>query len=83
MQITIHVPDDLPSGRIHQRIRELEDSLREEARFFADLSGKSPKAGSGDDPWQNPNLDLPTADTGVEDFALHHDRYLYGSEEGE
>jgi len=29
------------------------------------------------DPWSNPNLTLPSVDTGITDFARQHDNYLY------
>jgi hypothetical protein len=32
------------------------------------------------DPWDNPNLNLPSVDTGITDFAHNHDHYLYGTE---
>lgn len=35
MQLTINVPDNLPKVRITQRIKELEQSLQDEATFFA------------------------------------------------
>jgi hypothetical protein len=31
------------------------------------------------DPWVNPNLDLPHVDIGITDFAYNHDHYLYGT----
>ncbi len=34
MQLTINVPDNLPKIRITQRIKELEQSLQDEAAFF-------------------------------------------------
>ena len=34
MMIAIHVPDSLPPERVRQRIREIESSLLEEARFW-------------------------------------------------
>ncbi|MCX7067354.1 MAG: hypothetical protein NTW85_06650 [Methylococcales bacterium] len=34
MQITINVPDTLPQERLKQRIKELEQSLINEAKFF-------------------------------------------------
>lgn len=80
MQITITVPDVLPPQRIQQRIRELEESLREEARFIATLLGQMPAQPlrTDCDPWVNPDLDIPAADTGIPDLALNHDHYLYG-----
>jgi len=38
MQIMINVPDNLPKARAAQRIRELEQSLREEARFLSNFA---------------------------------------------
>ncbi|EDN66929.1 hypothetical protein BGP_2382 [Beggiatoa sp. PS] len=32
------------------------------------------------DPWANPNIALPSIDTGITDFASNHDHYLYGTE---
>jgi len=29
------------------------------------------------DPWSNPNIALPSVDTGITDFARQHDHYLY------
>jgi hypothetical protein len=75
MQITINVPDTLPQDRIKQRIQELEQSLINEAKFFALLFKQQPATA---DPWTNPDLTLPAIDTGIEDFALNHDHYLYG-----
>lgn len=37
MQLTINVPDNLPKARVTQRIKELEQSLQDEASFFASL----------------------------------------------
>ena len=39
MQITIEVPESLPQERVQQRIKELEISLREEAKFLAAVQG--------------------------------------------
>ena len=38
MQVTIDVPDSLPQERLRQRIKELEESLREEAQFLAKVN---------------------------------------------
>jgi len=79
MQISIQVPDNLSAQRIYQRIRELEESLREEAKFISSLSKKTPPDTPSDDPWSNPDAVFPTTDTGIADFALNHDHYLYGT----
>lgn len=34
MQVTIDIPDSLPQERVQQRIKEIEESLREEANFL-------------------------------------------------
>jgi hypothetical protein len=80
MQMSIQVPDNLPAQRIYQRIRELEESLKEEAKFINALTGKVQASESAaDDPWANPNTELPMTDAGIADFALNHDHYLYGT----
>lgn len=38
MQITINVPDTLPQEFLDHRIEEIEKTLTEEAKLFADLS---------------------------------------------
>jgi|LakMenE01Jun11ns_1017448.scaffolds.fasta_scaffold9756460_2 hypothetical protein len=78
MQITINAPDSLPYERLVQRVNELEQSLINEAKFF---SGFSKQDISTNDPWTNTNVSLPCVDTGIEDFALNHDVYLYGAGE--
>ncbi|MCX7066250.1 MAG: hypothetical protein NTW85_00900 [Methylococcales bacterium] len=75
MQITINVPDTLPQERLKQRIKELEQSLINEARFFAVFSKQQAVM---DDPWTNPDISLPSTDTEIKDFAVNHDHYLYG-----
>ncbi len=32
-----------------------------------------------DDPWDNLDIEEIAVDTGIEDFAENHDRYLYGT----
>jgi len=75
MQITINVPDTLPEERLKQRIKELEQSLITEAKFFAVFSKQQ---AATDDPWTTPDVSLPATDTGIEDFSINHDHYLYG-----
>jgi hypothetical protein len=79
MHMSIFVPDNLPAQRIHQRIRELEESFREEAKFINELSKKDQTHSLATDPWANPSLDCPAVDTGITDFALNHDHYLYNT----
>jgi len=35
MHITITIPESLPKERVRQRVKELEESLLEDAKFFA------------------------------------------------
>jgi len=77
MQMTINVPDTLPQERIKQRIQELEQSLINEALFFSFFAKQQTVM---DDPWTNPDSALPSVDTGIKDFSIHHDHYLYGLE---
>lgn len=37
MMVTINIPDTLPKKRVWQRIREIEESLKEEASFFQSI----------------------------------------------
>ncbi len=76
MQLTINVPDTLPQERLTQIIKEVEQRLINEAKSFTLFS--SQKTVLDNDPWTNANIDLPSIDTGIEDFALNHDHYLYG-----
>ena len=62
MQMSIRVPDNLPAQRIHQRIRELEESLQEEAKFINELSKKTQPNSLTTDLWDNPDLDCPTTE---------------------
>jgi len=78
MLITINVPDNLPLQRLQQRIKEIETSLREEASFLAAVLKKN-EHNIGEDPWSDPDVELPSVDTGIEDFAVNHDHYLYGT----
>ncbi len=41
MLATINVPDTLPQERIQQRIREIEENLRQEAIFFESIIKKT------------------------------------------
>ena len=79
MQVTIDVPDSLPKERLQQRIKELEGSLREEAHFLEALKQGGQTPLPRDDPWTNPDIELPSVDTGIEDFSINHDHYLYGT----
>ncbi|MDO9048006.1 MAG: hypothetical protein Q7U66_09745 [Methylobacter sp.] len=71
MQVTINIPETLPPTIIKQRIRELEESLQQEAKQFAAVSNKKPPQKSAkflklmsiaDDCAQLPTIDPRSAD---------------------
>jgi hypothetical protein len=82
MQITIEVPDILlnqfqtlqnPQPFLQTLLINSLESLLKQPQF--DL-----KQHNEFDPWSNPELEMPSVDTGITDFALNHDHYLYGTE---
>jgi hypothetical protein len=79
MQITIDVPETLPKERVWQRIKELEERLQHEALVFETLNTEEPGPSVSHDPWANPDIDLPSVDTGRADFSINHDQYIYGT----
>ncbi|MDI6794419.1 MAG: hypothetical protein QME81_16400 [bacterium] len=44
MQVTIEVPNSLPQGRLQQRIKEIEESLRKEIRFIETTENRAKEA---------------------------------------
>lgn len=76
MQITFTLPDDLPWSSLQQPFQSYLDRWQQELR----MSFPPPLIATIDsqDPWCNPDLDLPSVDTGIADLALNHDHYLYG-----
>jgi hypothetical protein len=78
MQITLTLPDNLTLSQIQQHIQSLQnDSWQPELRIFSHQNLGN--AIDQHDPWCNPDIDLPSVDTGIADLALHHDHYLYGT----
>ncbi len=59
MQLTINVPDTLPQERLTQIIKEVELRLINEAKSLVGFSKKQTASFVSDDPWINPNVDLP------------------------
>jgi hypothetical protein len=77
MQLTINVPDTLLQERLVQIIKEVEQRIINESKSFTLFSTQ--KTVLDNDPWTNANIDLPSVDTRIDDFALNHDHYLYES----
>jgi len=69
MQITLDIPDDLAS--------QLNDFSSPQQLILKLLNDHLKNQ---DDPWSNPELELPSTDAGITDFAANHDHYLYGNE---
>ncbi|OQW90389.1 MAG: hypothetical protein BWK78_07120 [Thiotrichaceae bacterium IS1] len=78
MQITLTLPDNLPLSEIYQPIQSLQNDGRQ-PELRTSLRQNLGNAIEPPDPWCNPDIDLPSVDTGIADLALHHDHYLYGT----
>ncbi len=79
MQLTIELPDHLATEL--QTIPNFNEFVAK--LVTQSLSNKTPVKESynvENDPWSNPDVDLPSINTGISDFARHHDHYLYGTE---
>jgi hypothetical protein len=79
MLITIKVPDNLPQKRLRQQIRNMEERLRKEAEHLEAEKIAKYESSQSNEPWTNPDMELPSVDTGIEDFSISHDHYLYGT----
>lgn len=55
------------------RLQEPETGLPE---MLYGIQGMAEQDG---DPWANPDLPMPSVDTGIHDLVLNHDHYLYGA----
>lgn len=76
MNVTIKIPDNFPKNKIQEAIEEIEKNLTYEVEATEQEKSKSNEL--SDDPWANPDIDLPSVDTGIEDLSINHDYYLYG-----
>lgn len=79
MKVTIEIPDSLPQEHVQQKIREIEASLREEAKLLKTTKNAINEVHRSNDPWTNLDIELPTIDTQIEDLSINHDHYLYGT----
>lgn len=74
MQLTINFPDNFTQEKTSQIIKKIENILQNEGvvlEIQANLKNNV-------DAWDNLDFDNIAVDTGIEDFALNHDHYLYG-----
>ena len=79
MKVTIEIPDNLPQECLQQKIKEIEASLKEEAKLYKTTEDLEDGATGSNDPWTNPEIVLPSVDTKIEDLSINHDHYLYGT----
>ena len=53
--------------------RTLEQIMKEQEQQVSE------KQNEDNDPWSNPNIEIPTGNSGIGDLAINHDHYLYGT----
>lgn len=73
MQIKINLPNNLTAEKTSQLIKNIKNLLQKEGvalEIENDLE-------SDVDAWDKLNIENIAVDTGIEDFALNHDHYLY------
>jgi len=73
MQMIIDVPDDIPKEIILKTIKDLEYKLKKDAEIL------NTKKEENNDPWINPDIEIPSVDTGRKDGSINHDHYIYGT----
>lgn len=75
MQIKINLPDNITAEKTSQLIENIRNLLKKEG-----VVSEIEKDSTLDvDPWDELNVENIAVDTGIEDFALNHDHYLYGT----
>ena len=79
MKVTIEIPDNLPQECLQQKIKEIEASLKEEAKSYKATEDLEDEATANNDPWTNPEIKSPSVDTKIKDLSINHDHYLYGT----
>jgi len=81
MQLTIELPDHLATQlQTIPNFNEFVAKLVTQSLSKNEPINHSSTDNVTNDPWSNPNIDLPSTDTGIADFAHQHDHYLYGTE---
>ena len=75
MQIKINLPDSLTTEKTSQIIKKIENLLEKEG-VSLEFENDSEK---DIDPWDELDFENIAVDTEIEDFALNHDYYLYGT----
>ncbi len=75
MQLKINLPDTLTAEQTSQIIKKIENILEKEG-VSLDVENNLEK---NIDPWDELDFENLAVDTEIEDFALNHDYYLYGT----
>lgn len=75
MQLKINLPDTLTAEQTSQIIKKIEHLLEKEG-VSLDIDNTLEK---DIDPWDELDFENIAVDTEIEDFALNHDHYLYGT----
>ena len=75
MQLKIEVPDTITKEQVAQIIHKLKDLFQDEGLAIDIME----QTGIDADPWDTLDIEEIAVDTGIEDFAEHHDYYLYGT----
>jgi hypothetical protein len=74
MQITINIPDTMPSDKIGHIVSDLKKTLSTEGIPMEIRDDNRPEM----DSWNQLDIEAIASDAGVEDLAKNHDHYLYG-----
>lgn len=75
MQLKINLPDSLTAEQKSQIIKKIENILKKEG-VSLDVENN---LGKDIDPWDKLDFENIAVDAEIEDFALNHDYYLYGT----
>lgn len=75
----INIPDGVPSKVAQEAITKVELELKKIAETVESEPKEKELSSINDDPWSNPDIELPSVDTGIPDLAENHDHYLYGT----
>lgn len=73
MQLKINLPDNLTPEKTSQLIKNIEKLLQKEGVVLEIENNLE----SDIDAWDELNFENIAVDTGIEDFAVNHDFYLY------
>lgn len=80
-QLTLEITDTKLEQYLRQVAKKEGKNVPEMALFaIQEFLQRYNSINESTDPWENPNIALPSIDTGITDFARHHDHYLYNTE---